>query len=197
MKARASRKRPTGCPISLAETESEVRAELKTAAGSPPARTVNAWRVISDLVFGIEAIALREDPVDWDTKRLGPFQGRLMSETDDIHDVGCLEFLDLGTTERRIARIVHELAEYLLLLRLSTVGDSAVSGLGTATVASHLRHDAASRIETALLAELFPAPKVLIARSVVWKQEAIAWHARHTAVIEAERIKLDGIDYDE
>ena len=108
---------------------------------------IRFWAGICAVEFAIPVTALDHPPFDWNLYKRGNFRARLLLTPQGFE----IEYLNQGADEQKIAYLLHELAESLLLARLP---HCAVPDAQTA------RHQSARRIEQVLLAECFAEPSL-------------------------------------
>lgn len=136
-----------------------VLADIVARCGLPLSKRPAHWQWLCYREFGIACRPAFATPPDWDTAALGAFEGRLCGDPHDPEGNCYIEYLATGTAVVQVRRIMHELAEYLILLRLPALFDNrqgfTVAYTGGDTE-SDLRHQAASRVERALAEIAFP-----------------------------------------
>jgi hypothetical protein len=142
----------------IAEAIWQVEEEILSRAAKPLSPHANYWRWFCDGAFGVEAIPLAQPPSDW-PKSIGRFQGRLRGDPRDAEATCYIEYLATGPSEAVVSRIVHELAEYLLLVRLPVILERLAPASHLATLATvdpcALRHTAARRIQRSILTRIY------------------------------------------
>ncbi len=133
------------------DAEPIITRQIRTAAyksrphSAQHRRDIRFWAGICAVEFAISAVALDHTPSDWNLYKRGNFRARLLTTESGFE----IEYLNQGTDEQKIAYLLHELAESLLLARLP---HCATPDAQTA------RHQSARRIEQTLLTECFNQP---------------------------------------